>query len=58
MSEVKEGEREHSSRLGDDWLLRTVSQLRRGPAIAPGSVRPFGRPRAPPLVSPMKVTAP
>ena len=54
--EVKEGEREHSSRPGDEWLLKTVSQLRRGPAIALGGVRPFGWPRAPSLVSPVKVT--
>ena len=53
--EVKEGEREHSSRPGDEWLLKTVSQLRRGPAIALGGVRPFGWPRAPSLVSPVKV---
>lgn len=57
-STSKEEEREHSSRPGDEWLLKTVSQLRRGPAIALGGVRPFGRPRVRPLVSPMKVTAP
>ena len=55
-STSKEEEREHSSRPGDEWLLKTVSQLRRGPAIALGGVRPFGWPRAPSLVSPVKVT--